>query len=306
MEIEAGKFSGHQSFPLRNTWLTKGVRACADDPAVFRAPDALVRLGVGKNMVDAIKYWCLATQMISPSKEARSAFAPSAIGEMLFDAAHGCDPYLENEGTLWLVHWLLVTNASVATTPFFAFCEWNDTRFTRAGLENAIGKLAERMGARATATTVKRDVGVFIRTYSESTAGSRVALEDGLDSPLTDLGLLHESEGEQAYFFSRGPKDSLPDHVLWFALDDYRHMRGDPSTLTFGDLAYAAFSPGRVFKLDEPGLAERLERLGSATGGAWQLTETAGYRQIVVQKDLDAIGLLQDYYAHESAGALYA
>lgn len=39
---EGVSFSGHQSFPLRNTWLTKGVIACAEDPGVFGRDDAIV------------------------------------------------------------------------------------------------------------------------------------------------------------------------------------------------------------------------------------------------------------------------
>lgn len=38
------------SFPFRNTWLTKGVLACAKDPLAFTRKDAMVELGVGKNM----------------------------------------------------------------------------------------------------------------------------------------------------------------------------------------------------------------------------------------------------------------
>ncbi|MBC8136407.1 MAG: DUF4007 family protein [Fibrella sp.] len=54
-------FSGHQTFVFRYPWLKKGVDALTRDPAVFRSPDAIVRLGVGKNMVDAIRHWTLST-----------------------------------------------------------------------------------------------------------------------------------------------------------------------------------------------------------------------------------------------------
>ncbi len=49
-------FSGHESFPCKTLWLKKGydfVRAEKD----FNAPEAVVDLGGGKNMVSAIRYW---------------------------------------------------------------------------------------------------------------------------------------------------------------------------------------------------------------------------------------------------------
>ena len=63
-------FSGHQTFPFRYGWLEKGVRGVVQSSHVFNDPDALVVLGVGRNMVDSIRYWCLVTQLIKSSEEA--------------------------------------------------------------------------------------------------------------------------------------------------------------------------------------------------------------------------------------------
>ena len=57
-------FSGHQTFPFRYAWLPKGVAAVDGDSGVFSQPDALVRLGVGKNMVASIRFWCHALGLI--------------------------------------------------------------------------------------------------------------------------------------------------------------------------------------------------------------------------------------------------
>ena len=57
MKLNAAKvsFGRHESFPLRFGWITKGLDALADDPNVFAAEDATVTLGVGKNMVAAMR-----------------------------------------------------------------------------------------------------------------------------------------------------------------------------------------------------------------------------------------------------------
>jgi len=51
------KFSGHQTFAFRYGWLEKGVRGIDECATLFSEDDALVRLGVGKNMVSSIRHW---------------------------------------------------------------------------------------------------------------------------------------------------------------------------------------------------------------------------------------------------------
>jgi len=65
------KFSGHQTFVFRYGWLEKGVRGVAQCPTLFSEDDALVRLGVGKNMVDSIRHWCQVTQLVETDSEVK-------------------------------------------------------------------------------------------------------------------------------------------------------------------------------------------------------------------------------------------
>ncbi|HUZ00605.1 MAG TPA: DUF4007 family protein, partial [Thermomicrobiaceae bacterium] len=64
-------FTGHQTFPFRYGWLKKAVDAVRGDPGFFRRGDALVELGVGKNMVESIRHWGLATQVLTESDRGR-------------------------------------------------------------------------------------------------------------------------------------------------------------------------------------------------------------------------------------------
>ena len=123
------KFSGHQTFAFRYGWLEKGVRAVEERPAIFSQDDALVRLGVGKNMVESIKHWCLVAQMIEEHRDDGSqAFRVSDIGKkLLLD----WDPFLEDDASLWLVHWLLATNPHVGTTWQLMFGEFFRPDFTK-------------------------------------------------------------------------------------------------------------------------------------------------------------------------------
>ena len=66
--------------------------------------------------------------------------------------------------------------------------------------------------------------------------------------------------------------------------------------MTFDEIAYAPYSPGKVFKLNEVSLSERLEEIGELTKGAWTYGETAGLKQLYINDDLDPFALLEAHY----------
>ena len=57
-------FSGHESFPCKSMWLKKGYDYLVDRNR-FTDPDAVVKLGVGKNMVQSIRFWLRAFGLLN-------------------------------------------------------------------------------------------------------------------------------------------------------------------------------------------------------------------------------------------------
>jgi len=114
-------FSGHETFVLRYGWLKKAYDAVASDPGIFTRDDAVVELGVGKNMVRSIRHWSLACEILREEPKTRGLrLAPAVFGILLFGDG-GRDQYLEDINSLWLIHWHLCTNESRATTWNWAF-----------------------------------------------------------------------------------------------------------------------------------------------------------------------------------------
>ena len=137
-------FSGHQSFPFRYPWLKKGVDGIRADPRIFGADDAMVRFGVGKNMVSSMRHWGLALGVLQeppnvPGNRGR-VLEPTDLGNALFNDA-GWDPFLEDPGTLWLLHWQLVSQPHKATT----WCnQYPGVEFTRQDLVTQVETLARQ------------------------------------------------------------------------------------------------------------------------------------------------------------------
>lgn len=293
-------FAGHETFPFRYTWLKKGVDRISKDAEVFGKDEAMVTFGVGKNMVTSIRHWGLTIGTLEedpsvPNNRGRSLRA-SDLGTSLF-ADNGWDPYLEDVGTLWLIHWRIAAMPEAATTWWWVFNQYPGTRFTRRELQAQLERLVEQVGlTRVSPASLKRDIDCFIRTYAPSRR-ARTVQEDTLDCPLIELGLLREDSDHQSYHIVRGTQPTLPPAMFACALAEYLESRAVPApTVSLNELAYGAGAPGRVFCLSESGLLSRLEALDTLTGGALVYDETAGLKQLFLHKALRSRTLLERYY----------
>jgi hypothetical protein len=302
--VKKFKFSGHQTFAFRYGWLEKGVRAIMERPTVFSEEDALVQLGVGKNMVESIQHWCLVTQVIEedPGGKQRTEriLRVSAIAQKLLQDG-GWDPFLEDDASLWLIHWLLVSNPKIGTTWQIAFSLFQRPDFTKQELVSHLSAFADKQSLKINEKSLARDVDCFIRTYTPArTPNKQVIAEETFDCPLQELNLIHPSPDGELYRFAIGAKPSLPTAVFGFALAQYfDSARAGRNTMSVQECLYGPGSPGQAFKLDENSLIEHVEELEKATRGKIALDETAGLKQIYRRQDLEPIKLLDTYYAME-------
>jgi hypothetical protein len=66
-------FGRHETFSLRYAWLTKGFQAFMKKKTIFSSDEATIELGVGKNMVNAIKYWLRVSSMLEENSDGLNA-----------------------------------------------------------------------------------------------------------------------------------------------------------------------------------------------------------------------------------------
>jgi len=278
-------FSGHETFPLRQLWLRKAFSQVAQHDGlapkgVFSGDDAIERFGVGKNMVSSIRHWALACDVIRECKDAEG-FEISEIGNLLF-GEHGGDPYLEKDATIWLVHWLLAGRAKRSATWYVVFNFIQNQSFTSKDIVSLIEEYATANKFVRSNTTLVRDVEVCLRCYTS--VKLRNATEDSAEPLLSDLSLI-STNGNNIYHFHRGPQYSLPDAVFAFALLDFwrrweQTTKTSQSTLSFNVIAHDYGSPGRVFKLDEDSVSERLSKISDITNNYLEWTDSSGLRQV--------------------------
>jgi hypothetical protein len=292
-EGPAAHYSGHETFPLRQMWLKKALDCSKSDwtieKSTFTSDAAIAHFGVGKNMVSSIKHWALACELM---RDEDGTFKVTELAREIFRDG-GLDPYSENPATAWFIHWQLAGRGFRSTTWFWLFNHVLSPSFTRDDLETPLAEYATNREPKRklSAMTLSRDIETCLRSYAPRAAGA--SPEDFAEPMLGELGLI--SEERKGYFaFRRGPKATLPNGIFAYALLDFwdRTAKGI-STMSFEAIAYGEGSPGRVFKLDEDSIAERLFSLDELTEGALSWTDTAGLRQ-VHRKNFETIKFVFD------------
>jgi hypothetical protein len=283
------QFSGHETFPLRQLWLRKAFvavkRAAGPDKApvspkdVF-APEIGIRdFGVGKNMVAAIRHWALACDVLVEDK--KGLLTHGVVGNALL-GHRGLDPYFEKPATTWLIHWLLAGRSQRSTTWWWVFNRVTAQVFDADSVAEALFSAVEQQGIRVSRVTLKRDVEVCMRCYLSRRDGREA--DDAAEPLLADLGLVSELHSG-SFQFRRGTQTSLPDGIFAYALLEYWESReqftgSQQATLSFETIAHEYGAPGRVFKLDERSVGERLTNLEEISEGQLFWSDTAGIRQI--------------------------
>jgi len=298
-------FGGHEKFVFRHGWLKKGVDAIKDDPLVFTHEESLATLGVGKNMVRSIRHWCLATGLAEESNGVGLArpLKPTELAKKII-VGKSWDPYFEDVGSLWLLHWQLTNNPVRGFVWKLIFSSYLETEFTKKQLQAFLEKHIEQAGIKTTPGTIEREIDCCLRTYVPSIRSKPGMIsEESLDCPLAEIDIIRYVTEDNIYRFNIGPKASLPVSIFGYALLQFLPLVVmSRRTVAIDECVYRYGSPGQIFKLDENSVVEYLEKLEEMTSGKVRLQETAGLRQIYLHHsvggDLEsyALDILKGYY----------
>jgi len=292
-EAAAYSFARHETFAPRFGWLRKGFTAVTNDPEVFLKQDAPVTLGVGKNMVNAIRHWSAAFKLTveSPKGGGSRANTASPTWEACWLLSEdGADPYLEDPAALWLLHWWLLTPGQgapcLAPTWWVAFNALPSSRFEEAELAHLVVRQVRLADWELpAAASIAKDVDCLTKMYAPRKApkeGSPGSFEDLLDCPFRELGLIEATpDRAHQWRFTDTASASLPSRVIAYACLDYasRHNAAGGS-VTLARLANEPGSPGRAFRLREPDIATALEEVAKLYP-TMSVSEAAGQRSLV-------------------------
>ena len=275
-------FSGHESFACKSHWLKRGYDFVKGDNN-FNDDDAVVRLGVGKNMVASIKFWLKAIGLLKDTK-------PEAIADYLFNDEDGKDPYLEDVGTLWLLHFLLIYT-DYATIYKTTFVDYHRQRniVEKSKLQNYIKHVCfDESGYKNlyNDNTVKRDIGVMLHNYCAKN-GSNVNVEDS-NSLFAPLNLICETE-KDTYRFNYDTRSDVPSLIFLYALLVKFEGR---NSISFEDIAELAL----IFCLTNNDLLNIINHLCDLYPTEIVFSDVAGIKELQFRATLNSIDVLDRYY----------
>ena len=304
------RISGHESFPCRYTWLPKAVRGLDADPRLFANEEqAMVDLGVGKNMVRSIRFWSIAAGMAAiGSKGAAPTLTDLAIALL---GKRGLDPFLEDRRTLWLLHWNLSTNLENPLLAWdYLLNRWQEPELTPSNAVRALEKAASSHDDRVSRTTVEQHFDTFLHTYVPTRGRKGDVQEDNLDCPLVELQLivkagereLDRSSGkrEPIYVFRREEKPDISADLFLYCLNEFWQKRhASEGTLPLREVAHGHGSPGQIFKLAEDDIRARVEDLDERSRGLFSYVDSANLQQIRRNGLTKPANLLRAIYSAE-------
>ena len=294
------RFAGHETFHCRQQWLYKGLNYFIRTPKYDTAPndETIIRLGVGANMVKSISHWLKACNIIDAnSKEFR--MTPEA--KVIFGGTtiNGLDQYLEDEGTLWLLHYMLCST-KFASIYHLIFGDYVLEKATNTFTEDRILRFLTKQHNKTSklnlnANTLKSDIKVFLNTYFVDIKSNVKSLDDDYNAPLVALGIisrLENDDSEKTYVINRGIHLNIPTPIIAYCILKYSD-ENNKRNISFDEYSQ---NIGVYFTLTIEGAELALERVTKKFPHIINYSNNAGIKEIQIKDGIDTISILEGYY----------
>lgn len=279
-------FSGHESFQCRHLWLKKGYDYVLSNKS-FNDEDAVVRLGVGKNMVASIHYWMKAFNIIDNKDN------PTDFAHRLLDDG-GYDPFLEDDASLWLLQYQLI-KTGIASSYTIIFNEFRKEKmfFNKESYINSLKRRREvEPGLTFNENTIADDFGVLVKMYLRNEENKDI--EDSFSGILVELDLLKQiGKGKEAQFqIENKEREKLPFEILLFSILDNTNYS---NSISLNTLENEYNSPCSIFCLNRSGLTNKISEIILKYNQVIY-TDQAGIKELQFRNKPNAYSILDDYY----------
>lgn len=296
------QFAAHDTFHIRDGWLHKGISVLSKKPGIFSDPFATDTFGVGRNMVDALRYWLMAAGLAHEDKKKSSDpktshFVLSALGKLLLKK----DRFIEEDVSLWTLHYQMATNKNKATAWYWFFNKFPVTRFDSPTCLNYLVRWIEQADVKKkpNVSSLQKDISCLLRTYTKAHGRRRsdYSPEDSFECPFASLQLIDYLENSDSYKINVG-KRSIPAHAFAYAVIQFMRESSDSKNeVGFQELLSSENSPGRIFLLSAEGLLNNIDAMTEALPREFSFSKTAGLNTLRLRRpEVSAIELLSEAY----------
>lgn len=279
------RIQGHEKFPLREGWLTKGLEQLDEKEysKIFNSDDAPDIFGLGSNMVKALRYWMKAFGLIEdiPSKGVKLSKFGTTIKKY--------DLYIEDDFTLWLLHSYIAKNITDATTWFMFFNRCDLSEFNKQNLFNVLKREIDIYSdyTKYSEKSLQADIDVLLSMYSRDKKLSDP--EDKNISPFVSLELLKHSQ--EVYFKNKSKNKEIGE---WIALYEIAQRLADRDSVSIEEISHDECGLTKIFNMSDMDINGYLDRLNDK--GRVRVDRTAGLDMVYkISEDL-INNVVNEYY----------
>lgn len=285
------KFRAHDTFFIRKGWINKGMRNVKLRADVFVSKDEkpMDVLGIGSNMVKAMRYWLQAVKLTEEPHNGKRTQTLTTFGDIVY----ANDPYIEELGTLWLLHYNLAKNYSDVTAWYYFFNKFNLSEFNRDDFVGAINNYIRLNGNEVSVRSLEDDFNCIINTYVPRMKSNptKVLPESNIDCPLGELGLIDiVSKKEKLYKKSYPKKSSIHPLIFLAIIIDNANSK----EIKIASLQNDIGNVGKIFNLDIISLTNLLYKVEVI--GYIKVVRTAGLDVIKINTDMTFLECIEEYY----------
>lgn len=289
------RFGGHETFPVREGWLLKGLELLRDHPE--RQADLYVadHLGVGRNMAKSIWHWLKVTRLVDILRGGNSKqLAITDIGQCIL--AH--DPYMIETGTWWALHANLVTQNDHAIVWSWFFNDFSLDRFDRTHCLEQLARRLEVNGVRRPShDTLTRDLQCLLQSYARPIPAEIVDPEDANECPFRDLGLINHYRDTGIFEVQRDRK-VIPPEIFGYiiALAHPTDEAVGVQRIPIKDVLSAPGMPGQVLALSGDALIDALHEAETLLGDSLLSVRALAGDRVLQISQLTAVDWLNHHY----------
>jgi len=282
MEKLQYKMKGHESFIIRDGWLSKGMSGISKNPKMFGDNGGADALGVGSSMAKSIRYWLKAARLMTENGTHGASLTD--VGKVILEK----DPYFEDPFSLWVVHSEIATNFGLATSWNLFFNDANITSFTREDLVRVMSNIYRNFfGDGFPESSLKSDCAAILSMYTPSKETDDP--EDKKVSPFADLGLLKLKDG--VYERTRPSAGNMSPYIVFYLLVDRLNRDG---SIPIDTIEEGKNMPGKILNLNRVAINDFLDYLQNKK--YITINRTCGLNMVYAGKKIDKAGILKSYY----------
>ncbi len=288
------KFRAHDTFFIRKGWLSKGMERIVEKPDLFvdKEENPMDILGLGSNMVKALRYWLQAVGLCQEPNKGKRVQTLTDFGKLVYDN----DRYIEELGTLYLLQHKLASQFDDATAWYFFFNKFSMSEFTREeyvqSLQNYI--LMKEDSSAVAIRSLNDDFACIINTYLpryKSNPG-KISAENNIDCPFGELGLVDIANKKLKTYKKTIPaaKSLNPWVVLAVIVEEAKGKK----EIALNELLTAPCNIGKVFNLDAITMLDVLHEVENM--GEIKIIRTAGLDVVQIKGERTFIDCVTKYY----------